>query len=229
MFKWFASLFRGRKGMSEQKLTDITRGMQHAASTTIALVADQYIRLLEQFFDPTEDGTLKAKMVRVAIDDKRYVLIPLVSLLTPRGLTLDQMRVQLSVRLRDMDVLKATTQEESEVTRASFNVDLAPRSEKGERKGDVVDIEMVFHAVDPPESVMRVIDMYANLIEPLKFPDAPAGLAPMEYAKSERYQEMLRKYDERMARKPQDDQADSAKGGDSAEADPTGDGQQPSE
>jgi hypothetical protein len=190
--------------MDEQKLTDITRGMQHAASTTMALVADQYIRLLEQFFDPTEDGTLKAKMVRVAIDDKRYVLIPLVSLLTPRGLTLDQMRVQLSVRLRDMDVLKATTQEDSDVTRASFRVGLAPRSEQGERKGDVIDIEMVFKALDPPESVMRVIDLYANLIEPLKYPDKPEDFGRMEYANSARYQDMLRKYHDRMAGKPPD-------------------------
>lgn len=218
MFKWISSLFRGRKKMDEQKLTDITRGMQHAASTTIALVADQYIRLLEQFFDPTEDGTLKAKMVRVAIDENRYIMVPLVSLVTPRGLSLDEMRVRMAVRLRDMQVMNTATQtqEASDVTRASFRVDLAPRAEQGERKGDIIDIEMVFKSLDPPESVMRVIDMYVNLIEPRKVPE-PENIQPMDYAKTANYQGMLSKYRTRLEGRPQ---GDGAEGGNSADEQP---------
>ena len=53
MFKRIKEWFRHRrmKKMSTSMLTDITRGMHHAASTTAAMIAQQYIRIIDQFFD----------------------------------------------------------------------------------------------------------------------------------------------------------------------------------
>ena len=74
MVKWFQKKLNSEKdkpvSTTAQKLTDITRGMHHAASTTSALLAEQYIQLLNQFFDSEEYGSLKAKMFRIDVDAK---------------------------------------------------------------------------------------------------------------------------------------------------------------
>ena len=77
------------KGVHSQQLTDITRGLQHAAAATMDMVADQFIRMLEEFFVPEEDGTLRAKMVRVQVSETDFVELPMISLVRPRGLTLE--------------------------------------------------------------------------------------------------------------------------------------------
>ncbi len=167
--------------MQHQKLTDITRGLQNAAAETNALVADQFIRILSQYFDHLEDGTLKAKMVRVQLDDRHYSLVPLVSLAAPSGLALDQMRVKLSIRLEDaeeerVNLLRrdraAGGDEEGDISRSQFRVSLSPRS-KGKGKGrpsDHVEIELKFKSLETPKSIQRVIETYTNMIEPVVIP-----------------------------------------------------------
>jgi hypothetical protein len=97
MFSFIRRLLSNRKkrksAMERQKLTHITRGLQHAAAETNSLVSQQYIRVMSEYFDKLPDGSLKAKMVRVELDDEHYVMVPLVSLAAPTGLGLDRMRV----------------------------------------------------------------------------------------------------------------------------------------
>ncbi len=184
MIKWFKRLFRrGKKPMRNQDLTDITRGLQHAAATTNSMVAEQYIRILSQFFDTLEDGTLKAKMVRVQINDDHYALVPLVSLVAPAGLALEKMRVELSMKIHEATERRATIldirhghkndDELVEDTRSAFAVSMSPRTrtETNRRPSDHIDIVLEFVARETPEAVMRVIDTYTNLIQPIKMPD----------------------------------------------------------
>lgn len=164
-----------------QKLTDITRGLQNAAAETNSLVAEQYIRILSEYFEHLDDGTLKAKMVRVQLDDHHYSLVPLVSMVAPSGLALDRMRVQLSIRLEDAEeerirllrkLKTAGRGRGASVSRSQFRVSLSPRG-KGKGKGrpsDHVHIDLEFKGLETPESVMRVIDTYTNLIEPIAIP-----------------------------------------------------------
>lgn len=172
-----------RKTMQHQRLTAITRGLQDAAAKTNSLVAEQYIRILSEYFDRHEDGTLEARMVRVQLDDSHYAMVPLVSLVAPTGLALDRMRVQLSVRLEDAEeersglisrirgVVNQDGGEEEDDSRAGFKVSLSPRNDRQRenRPSDHVHIDLEFKGLETPESMMRVIDTYTNMIKPLSF------------------------------------------------------------
>ena len=170
MFKWLSKILRRKKkAMNTQKLTDITRGMHHAATTTSAMIAQQYIMMVDQFFDSLPDGSIRAKMVKIFVDDKNYMLVPLVSLVAPKGLTLDKMKVHMSVKITEAEAKLATSEyDNSEAERSSFTVSLSPRSKEGtRRRSDVVDIEMEFSAIEPPEGIMRLIEQYTNRVLPI--------------------------------------------------------------
>ncbi len=174
--------------MRAGSLTDITRGLQHAAQATQALVANQYITVLDQYFDQLTDGTLQAKMVRVALDETNFIMVPLVSLVQPRGLSLERMKASLAVRVHGLTIEEAThAVENSDATRAAFKVSVSPRHDGPDgRHSDAVDIELDFSATEPPEAVMRLIDHYANLIQPQKAegqafpPPQPLGLKRLD-------------------------------------------------
>jgi hypothetical protein len=176
MFGWFKNIINHFKKKREedvanrqQALTDITRGMYHAASTTSAMLAQQYIRMIDQFFDKEDDGTLAAKMVKIQLGDDHVIMVPLVTLVAPKGLTLDEMKVHMSVQISEAKAKLATDlADDSSATRTSFNVVLSPKTNILGRKSDVTDIEMIFKAGEPPEGVMRIIEEYSNMIKPAK-------------------------------------------------------------
>ncbi len=171
--------------LTAQKLTDITRGMQHAASTTSAMVAQQYILMVEQFFDSLDDGSIRAKMAKVYVDDNHYMLMPLVSLVSPKGITLDKLRVELSLQMSEAEVKDATSEMDNSLAqRTSFSVSLSPKG-KGEsrRRSDVVDIVMEFKATDPPEGIMRLIEQYTNRITPTQCKEGEEPVPPETHMK----------------------------------------------
>ncbi len=185
------------KGVHSQQLTDITRGLQHAAAATMDMVADQFIRMLEEFFVPEEDGTLRAKMVRVQVSETDFVELPMISLVRPRGLTLEGMRVDLSVKLdrsRVKDVLGVNA------TRSSFTVSIAPKeagAERRRRRSDVIDVSLEFKAWEAPEAAMKLIDMYTNLVTP-ETRASPEGERQVQaYATGPEYQALRRRYERR--------------------------------
>lgn len=174
--------------MERQKLTHITRGLQHAAAETNSLVSQQYIRVMSEYFDKLPDGSLKAKMVRVELDDEHYVMVPLVSLAAPTGLGLDRMRVELSIKLEEAEAERTRLfpwqrdhqgEGEDDKIRSQFSVSLSPRSSKeGGRASDHVHIELEFRAIETPESIHRVIETYTNMMQPMKKPNGPAQPEP---------------------------------------------------
>jgi hypothetical protein len=161
----------GKKPMTAQALTDVTRGMHHAALATTNMLANQYLYLLNQFFDEDENGLLRAKMVNVQLSNSHGMNIPLISMVAPKGLIMDKMKVAMSVRMEESDVKRASHEfDNSDITRTSFKVQLSPRSESTTqgRASDIIDIEMEFLAIDPPEGIMKVIDEFVNLIAPFE-------------------------------------------------------------
>lgn len=183
MWRWLKGLFGKRKPndpdgdggsskkgtMSRQKLTDLTRGIHHAASTTQAMLAEQFIRMFDQFFDAEEDGSLTAKMVRIQHpgDPERFIMVPLISLVSPKGILMNRMEVEMSVRIEEAYSKKATDHSDnSGATRTSFKVSFAPKSGLLGRRSDLTTIKMIFETNEPPEGVMRVIEEFTNGIEP---------------------------------------------------------------
>ena len=156
-------------------LCDITRGLQEAAAATNNLIAQQYIKLFDQFFDYDVEalGTpMKAKMVEVAMDDQHKMQIPLIALVSPRGLALERMQVDLSVRIQNTETTEAGQTQQRE----RFYVTVGGQTKRngdGPRDPDEVQIRMQFQACEPPEALNRLIEEYTNLISPQRLPPSP--------------------------------------------------------
>lgn len=157
-------------------LDEIARGMQHAAASANQLLAQQYTRVLDTFFDSNDEGLLTARSVDVELDAEHTMPVPLVALATPRGLALERMVVHLTVR---GDFAEAMPLDGGD-HRARFHVTLAPPSKRTgdgsgrERDTEHIDIEMHFAALDPPDAIMRVIDEYTHRLVPRPKRGAPA-------------------------------------------------------
>ncbi|WKZ83900.1 DUF2589 domain-containing protein [Ralstonia pickettii] len=168
----------GHPGLNGLTLDDITRGMQHAAASANQMLAQQYTALLDQFFDADEAGTLVAREVELALDSQHRLALPLVSLAMPRGLALEEMTVNMTVRSDIAEALPLHGAAAGGVGR--FYVSLAPHSKRDTgRDSEHIDIEMKFTALQPPEAVMRVIDEYTNRLVPRPVqPNAAASDGP---------------------------------------------------
>jgi hypothetical protein len=165
--------------MTAIDLRDITRGLQEAAAATNSLIAQQYINLFDHFFDidPQALGApMKAKMVEVAMDDKHVIRVPLFALVSPKGLALERMQVDLSVRVNGTEALRAMQANDEAGGAAAFKVTIGAQGRQGEtRDPDEVQIRMQFQASEPPEALNRLIEEYTKLINPTrKPPTAPA-------------------------------------------------------
>lgn len=173
------------KSMMQQKLTDLTRGMYHAVSTTNALVAQHFEMLMERYFEKRSDDTYKAKTVKIALDDGRFIMVPLISLITPKGFFMEMMRIEMSVQMDKAEVKRISndtdffgSKADEKLERTSFTINLAPRDkpEAKRRPTDIVDIVMEFKSFDPPEGLMRVIDQYTKMVDSIPVrPDQKEG------------------------------------------------------
>ncbi|MHC6225938.1 DUF2589 domain-containing protein [Pseudomonas sp. X10] len=164
--------------MTSSDLCDITRGLQEAAAATNNLIAQQYIQLFDQFFDYDTEALgapMKAKMVEVAMDDQHTLQIPLIALVSPRGLALERMQVDLSVRVQGTETVDALQEMAGDpAPRARFKVTVGAQGRRGDaRDPDEVQIRMQFQASDPPEALNRLIEEYTNLINPQRQPEPP--------------------------------------------------------
>ncbi|NCH60236.1 DUF2589 domain-containing protein [Cronobacter dublinensis] len=147
-------------------LADITRGMQHAATSANQLIAHQYMQALDPFFEHSDDGRLVPKVIEMALDDNHHFKLPLVALATPRGLMLEKMKVFLTVRTDAVEQQSAPAGVSDDAV-GRFHVSMSPQSrDHNGRDSDHVDIEMQFTVLEPPESVMRLIEEYTNQVLP---------------------------------------------------------------
>lgn len=160
----------GKDKMNSQMLTDITRGIHHAVNTTGTMISQQYIMMLQQFFDTLEDGSIVAKMVKVQVDEQHDMMVPLVALVAPQGIALDKMRFELSVQITESELKRATHEVDGlNAERCAFKVNLSPKSsDSARRRSEIVDVEMQFTRSDAPEGMHRIIEQYANMIQPYK-------------------------------------------------------------
>lgn len=152
-------------GVMPVSLEEVTRGMQLAASAANQLIAHQYMQALDPYFEHLDDGSLAPKTMIMQLDDKHHFELPLIALATPRGLMLEKMNVHLTIRTDAVNTLPIVGGQEN-VSR--FEVSLSPASKGKEgRDSRHVDIEMQFTVLEPPESVMRLIDEYTNRVIPI--------------------------------------------------------------
>lgn len=155
------------KFATTQTLSDIARGMQHAVNTTQEMVARHSLQQLERYFEA--DGS--PVMVSLKTGPDKVIDVPLVTLIDQSTLVLDEMQVELSLRITDTSTKTAVveqipTADESpfSLDRSSFKVEFAPPRQEARDQDGLIDIVMKFKAGDPPEGVARVVDAFNNRI-----------------------------------------------------------------
>ncbi|APD51345.1 DUF2589 domain-containing protein [Francisella hispaniensis] len=159
------------KPLTAQKLSDIMRGLQNSALSVNKLIARHHLNTLSRFFDEQEDGSLKAKMVNVNLTDDYSIQVPLVSLYSPANITLNKMKVSMSMKFQS-EFLKEIKDKNLEqgTSFGSFDVSIGPKdvdSTKSKRRPtDIIDFELEFIAKESPEALNKVIDEFTKLIIP---------------------------------------------------------------
>lgn len=164
---------RRKEPMSASDLSNITRGMHQAAASTHNLIAQQYIKLFDQFFEFDADdlgAPMKAKTVEFALDSEHIINVPLVALVAPKGLALARMTVDLSVKMHSTELQKLRDAPDNQDMQCErFFVTFGSGKREGQdRDPDEVQIRMEFEACEPPEGINRLIEEYTNLMSPLR-------------------------------------------------------------
>ena len=193
-FLWAAWRARDRTAtleLNQEQLATLVRGLHEAAAATNDVAGQHFARMLAQFFDPTEDGTMKPKVVRVQVDDQRYVIVPLVSLVPSAAMQLDAMRVKFRCVLdraeASREALAASLP--ASVDPESLRVKITPR---GKQKGkSVVDVTLEFKPGERPQATAELLDLLASSVSPVTVRTGETP-PPMGYAKTEQFQELLR-------------------------------------
>lgn len=149
-----------------QTLSDIIRGIAHAASAANEIQDQQFIKQIGHYFHREEDGTLVPKIVRAKVDDNTFIEVPLLSMIDPSTLGLEEMEVRMGVRLSRTDIKKRIhdADENVEVSRSSFSVSLTS-AQPGKRQ-DVIDVTMKFKKIDPAEGSSRLVEEMNGTIQP---------------------------------------------------------------
>lgn len=153
-------------------LTGVMAAVQKAAVTA----GQQNLHVLQHYFNENDDGTLEAKYARVEIAPGQVMDIPLICLMEPSGYRLDELEMDLSVRMK-LDAVKAAIHgsvEAGDIKKGSYSVELCPPSkEGGRRRSDVVDVRVKFKSTDPAEGLNRIIEDFNNTITPVPKTSAP--------------------------------------------------------
>ena len=192
MFDWLFRMFeRDRNILNEQQLAALISGLHRAASASLDVAGEQHSRLIEQYFSPLKDGTMKPKMVRLQVDEKKYILVPLISMVPPISFRLDVMRMRFSVKLAKL-TLEAL--QNSENLDSDFvKIVIPPHSYKNGQRKDFVDIILEFKAGDPPQAVRHLLDTYSEAMTTYTKEEG-TDLPPMDYAETPAYKALLKNY-----------------------------------
>lgn len=165
---------------SVSTLSDIARGMQHAVNTAQEIIEQHYMRLFARYFD--KEG--EPLMVTFNLTPEHIVKAPLVALIQPNALALEELTVEMSVEIDQTTVKKVPTPtKDFDLERTSFAVSFASgkRTSAGPATGDqrstrednFIDVTMKFKRGDPPEGVARVLDEFykAVVTQPREVPE----------------------------------------------------------
>jgi hypothetical protein len=175
-----------------QTLADIVRGMQHAVNTAQGILQQHWRDTLDPYFD---DETGKPITEKYLLPSGQLIEMPLIALVSPAGLVLDHMEIEMAVRIDASEVKphRSASQEETAHHRTSLKCSFAPIKKGEDRSMNSVLVKMVFKAGDAPEGVARLIEEFTNSVVSKKSgpessgtpdapeaPEAPDAPAPTE-------------------------------------------------
>ncbi|WCP70252.1 DUF2589 domain-containing protein (plasmid) [Vibrio tubiashii] len=160
-------IFSKNKPVSPQYLDGIVRGLNYVANCASDMSLSHYQNLIEQYFDYDETASIfTPKVVRLQLDPEHEITMPLIAVTDAKGLYLDELEVDFSVRVTGIDPRKM--QDGLQQDCPQLVVDIAPRQRDASagRDKDVIDFKVKFKSSEAPECVMKVIDKYNTQITP---------------------------------------------------------------
>ena len=171
-FSWFKK--RRQKKREElqvterSKLSALLTGVMSAVQKAACTAGQQNLHVLDHYFSEDEEtGKLTPLYTRIQIAPGRVMDIPLITLLEPSGYGLEELEMDLSVRLKLDEVKKAIhrTAKKNNVQKGSYSVELCPRGQTATRRpSDVVDVKVRFKSRDASEGLSRIIEDLNNTI-----------------------------------------------------------------
>ncbi len=150
------------KSKTGQTLSDIAKGIQYTVNAAQDVVEKFYIKLLDRYFDDDQNPI----SMGINISEETSIDVPLITLVTPTGMELEELDVDMSLRVDGIDTKKEITKAGDEIKRASFNISFASGSDKTGRDANMIDIKMKFKKGDAPEGIQRIIESFANNVIP---------------------------------------------------------------
>lgn len=154
----------GNKGNHAMGLDALVQGLQHAAFSANQYMAHQYVAVLSQLFEQAPDGSYKPDYAELQLDDGHRLNVPLVTLAPPRNLSMERMKMRLTVRGDATEAISTLT---GQGERGHFHVTMAPQPHEGKTDSQNIDIEIDFVAQEPPEAVLRLLDEFIHRMTPV--------------------------------------------------------------
>lgn len=148
------------------RLSALFRGIMDAVQATTASAGQQYLHAFEHYFH-VEGDRMVPNCVRVELTPGVVVDIPVITLLRLPSYQLEELEVDLSLRLRKEEVKSAVRSEirSNTAKKVSYSVEVCPRSSPDGRTNDQVHLKMKFKATDTPESIERLIEKLNGTIQ----------------------------------------------------------------
>lgn len=160
MFSWIKNKFK----MNEQtKLSGLVRGIMSAVQSASDIAGQQHFDLISNYFDVEEDGTLIPKIIRIKLNDDKYLDVPLICMVNPSSYKMSKMQVSMFVKLKPGEAKAAIEKgvDESKASRNSCLVEFGHSNSK-----NAVKIKMCFLSNESePESIARMIEELQNNYE----------------------------------------------------------------
>ncbi len=145
-----------------QTLTDIAKGVQYSVNAAQDVVEKFYIGLLDRYFDEENNPITMAMNISpgVTID------VPLITLVTPTGLELEELDVEMSLRVDGVETKQELTRAGDEVKRASLDISFSNGTNKPGKDPNMIDLKMKFKKGDAPEGIQRIIENFTTNVIP---------------------------------------------------------------
>lgn len=157
--------------------TDIIRGFQFCVERAQEVAERHSIEIIDRFFTEEKDkdtGLVKQRprMITFEIQKDNWMHVPLITLVDPNSLRLDEMEIEMAMKINKQTIKKAAKEEDAhkdKTTRASFEVEFTSMKEtNGEGSQNAIFVKMKFKAPkNQNEGLLNVIAEYRKGVNPM--------------------------------------------------------------
>jgi hypothetical protein len=187
--------------LTPEYLDGLIRGLNYVANCASDMSLSHYQNMISQYFIQLEDGSFKAKEIDIRLDDQHVITMPWVAISDGKGLYLDEMDVEFSVKVTGISPVEEQQGLANTAEQVAGELNSAPNlprfmvtigqgtASDQHRPKDIIDFKVKFKSQDSPEAVMRVIDKFNSTIHPIRVengaPEKPEAPEPSFSAQRE--------------------------------------------